>query len=134
MSQRGFRTAKRRYHYLFWPLMGVYTVLVFATSFLVDTNTAPPWLKITSALAVTLPLFGVLYAMRRQTEETDEYTRMRQLQAMRDGGLITAACAFLVGFLQIFEVLDFISVFWFGPLFFISYGLSFCTQNFGKVV
>ncbi|MEZ5998558.1 MAG: hypothetical protein R3B98_07690 [Hyphomonas sp.] len=134
MTQLGFRTANRRYKYLFWPMMAVYVVVVLGTSFLIDTDTAAPWLKAACAVGVTLPLFVVLYAMRRQTEETDEYTRMKQLKSMRDGGLITAGIAFLVGFLQIFHVIGQVDIFWFGTLFFFAYGLSHLTNCFGRVV
>ncbi|MEZ5953741.1 MAG: hypothetical protein R3C13_05470 [Hyphomonas sp.] len=134
MAQLGFRTANRRYKYLFWPMMAVYVAVVLATSFLIDKETAAPWLKAACALGVTLPLFGVLFAMRRQTEETDEYTRMKQLNAMRDGGLITAGITFLVGFLQIFDVIGYVDIFWFGTLFFFAYGLSHLTNCFGRVV
>lgn len=134
MSQRGFRTAKRRYNFIFWPMMAAYVVIVLGASLFVDQETAPLWLKVACASGVTLPLFGVLYAMRRLTSETDEYTRMRQLNAMRDGGLITAGVTFLICFLQIFEAIDDFSVFWLGPLFFLSYGLVYCGQFFGKTV
>ncbi|MCA8902987.1 MAG: hypothetical protein KDA53_17245 [Hyphomonas sp.] len=134
MAQLGFRTATRRYKYLFWPMMAVYVAIVLTTSFLIDKDTAAPWVNAACAVGVTLPLFIVLYAMRRQTEETDEYTRMKQLKAMRDGGLITAGIAFLVGFLQIFNVVDSVDIFWFGALFFFAYGLSNLTNCFGRVV
>ncbi len=134
MSQLGFRTANRRYTYLFWPMMAVYVLLILGASWLVSEETSPAWLKITSAIVVTVPIIGVLYAMRRLTNETDEYTRMKHLKAMRDGGLITVGALFLVGFLQIFGVVQNFEVFWFGPFFFFAYGLSNLTNCFGKVV
>ena len=130
----GFRTANRRYKYLFWPMMAAYVVIIFGAKFLVDEETAPAWLNIVCALAATLPLFGTLYAIRRQSEETDEYTRMRQLRSMRDGGLITAGIAFLVGFLQIFDVIGSVDAFWFGPLFFFAFGLSKLARCYGRTV
>lgn len=134
MSQRGFRTASRRYHYLFWPMMVVYAAVILATTWLLDENTAPLWLKIVCAMLTTAPMLIVLFAMRRLTEETDEYTRMNQLKALRDGGLITAGAIFLVGFLQIFDVIQSFDVFWFGPLFFFAYGLSAMANGIGKTV
>ena len=134
MTQLGFRTANRRYKYLFWPMMAVYVAIIFGAKFLIDEDTAPVWLNAASAIAVTLPLIGALYAIRRQTEETDEYTRMKLLKALRDGGLITAGIAFFVGFLQIFDVVGTIDVFWFGPLFFVAFGLSNLTNCFGRTV
>lgn len=134
MAQLGFRTATRRYNYLFWPMIAVYAAIIMGTTWLVDEDTAPLWLKLGCALAVTAPLFGVLYAMRRLSNETDEYSRMRHLKAMRDGGLITAGALFLVGFLQIFDVIQDFEVFWFGPFYFFAYGLSNLTNCFGRVV
>ena len=134
MAQLGFRTAKRRYNYLFWPLMAVYVLIILGATWLIDEDSAPLWLNVVCAIGVTAPLLGVLYAMRRHTDETDEYTRMRHLKAMRDGGLITAAALLLVGFLQIFEVVQTIEVFWFGPFFFIAYGLSNWAQCLGRTV
>lgn len=133
-EQKGFRTANRRYHYAFWPLMGVYVVGIFVASFYIDEDTAPLWLKITGALAVALPVIGVLWAILRQVRETDEYTRLRQLTALAQGGAITAGIAFIAGFLQIFGALPEFSAFWFGPLFFLAYGLSACVLHVGKTV
>ena len=131
---RGFRTANRRYKILFWPMMAVYVAVILGAKFLVDEDTAPAWLNAACAIAATLPLLGALYAIRRQSEETDEYTRLKQLRAMRDGGIITAGVTFLVGFLQIFEVIGAVDVFWFGPLFFVAFGLSSLTNCFGRTV
>ena len=133
-QSRGFRTAARRYKSLFWPMMAIYVAAILAAKFLIDEDTAPVWLNAVCAIAVTLPVLGTLYAIRRQSDETDEYTRMRQLMALRDGGLITAGAIFLVGFLQIFDVIGAVDVFWFGPLFFMAYGLSKMTDCFGRTV
>ena len=131
---RGFRTATRRYKRLFWPMIAIYVVATIAIALIVDKDTAPLWLNASCALAITLPLFGILYAMRRLTEETDEYTRMRQMKAMRDGGLITAGAMFLVGLLQMFNVVGAIDIFWFGSFFLLAYGLSYSTDCFGRTV
>ncbi len=131
---RGFRTASRRYKILFWPMMAAYVTIILGAKFLIDEDTAPVWLNAACAIAATLPLGIVLYAIRRQTDETDEYTRLRYLKALRDAGLITAAITFLVGFLQIFDVLGSVDVFWFGPLFFFAFGISRLTNCFGTTV
>ncbi|MBU4568558.1 MAG: hypothetical protein KJ833_06290, partial [Alphaproteobacteria bacterium] len=80
------------------------------------------------------PILGALWAILRRVRETDEYTRLRQLTALAQGGAITAGIAFLVGFLQIFNVIGSVDVFWLGTLFFLAYGLSYCLQHFGKTV
>jgi len=131
---RGFRTANRRYKLLFWPMMAIYVAIILGAKFLIDEDTAPAWLNAACAVAATLPIIGTLYAIRRQTDETDEYSRLKQLNALRDGGLITAGITFLVGFLQIFDVIGPVDVFWFGPLFFFAFGIARLTDCFGRTV
>jgi hypothetical protein len=115
-------------------MMGIYVVVILAVKFLIDEDSAPTWLNAACAVAATLPIFGTLYAIRRQTDETDEYTRMRYLKALRDAGLITCAVIFLFGFLQIFDVIGSLDVFWFGPLFFFAFGLARLPECFGRTV
>ena len=131
---RGFRTATRRYKLLFWPMMAAYVAIILGAKFLIDEDTAPAWLNAACAVAATLPILGTLYAIRRQTDETDEYSRLKQLNALRDGGLITAGITFLVGFLQIFDVIGPVDAFWFGPLFFFAFGIAKLTDCFGRTV
>ncbi|KCZ61951.1 hypothetical protein L53_13760 [Hyphomonas sp. L-53-1-40] len=133
-STRGFRAANRRYKYLFWPLMAVYVAVIIGAKLFIDDEVAPAWLNVAGALAATLPVVGTLYAIRRQTDETDEYTRMNQLLALRDGGMVTASIAFLIGFLQIFNVVGAIDVFWFGALFFFAFGLASLKHCIGRTV
>ena len=62
----------------------------------------------------------------RYVQETDEYTRLRQLQALAIGGMITASAAGTIGFLQLYNAIPAGSVptFLLLPLFFLSYGLA----------
>ena len=133
-DQKGFRTANRRYQYTFWPLMAAYVVAVFSASSFIDKNTAPLWLKVAGAMATALPVLGVIWVMLRQVRETDEYTRLKQLMALARGGAITAGAAFVIGFLQIFGAAPEFSAFWFGPMFFVAYGLCSCLTHFGRTV
>lgn len=127
MRKRGFATANRRYLRWFWPLMAVYAVAMLGGSWLVHGNdTEPLWLGVVAALASALPLMGILLVVLRYFEETDEYTQISQLKAFSRGAVVTVSATFVVGFLQIFDVIDQIEVFWLGPLFFFSWGLSYC--------
>ena len=128
---KGFRTANRRYQYLFWPLMALYVVIIFLASHFIDEGTSPLGLKVLAAIATSLPILGALWAILRLVRETDEYSRLRHLTALAQGGAITAGIAFVAGFLQIFGALPQFSAFWFGPLFFVAYGLSSCILHFG---
>lgn len=130
----GFNTANKRYQRIFWPAMAVYVVIILTASYLIDTDTAPTWLKATGAVAATLPVLVTIWAIMRQTHETDEYTRMRQMKALAEAGAGTISILFLVGFLQIFEVIRTVEVFWFGPLFFILFGLVKCRSIFEKTI
>lgn len=130
----GFRTAARRYLKVFWPLMIAYLAALFTGTFLVDKETSPLYMRIGFAVAVALPLFGILWAMLRQTKETDEYTRLRQLEALAEAGAITTGAIFLIGFLEIFNVIQGVPLFLFGPLFFLAFGLAYCRQRLGKTV
>ena len=133
MTQQTFKSAKRRYHRVFWPLMAIYTVIVIAGSFgLNQLDPEPKWLQTTLAVACALPVIATLLIMMRYAHETDEYTRMIQLRGLAWGGIITTSVIFLLGFLQLFHVVDRFEVFWFGPFFFIAYGISTLILNGGK--
>lgn len=125
MTQQTFKSAQRRYHRLFWPLMFVYTVMVLLASFGLDmVDPKPTWLQVVFALACTAPVIATLLVMMRYTEETDEYTRMVQLRSFAWAAVFTVSALFAVGFLQLFGVLGQIEVFWFGPVFFLAYGAT----------
>ncbi len=125
MTQHTFKSARRRYQRVFWSLMAVYVIAVLGGSYYLSTlEVEPMWLKLGISIAVTVPVIAVLFAMLRYFKETDEYSRLVQLQSFATGAVITVSAIFAVGFLQLFEVIGAVEVFWFGPLFFICYGLS----------
>lgn len=125
MTQQTFKSAKRRYLRVFWPLMALYTVIILAGSYgLNQLDPEPKWMQASLAVACSLPVIGSLLVMLRYVSETDEYTRMIHLKGFAWGGVITTSAIFLVGFLQIFHVVEMIEVFWFGPLFFFAYGIA----------
>lgn len=134
MQKQGFQTAKRRYHRSFWPLMGLYVIAILGGSFwfvqaVVQYETAPLWLSVGVALAATLPLIGVLLVILRYFDETDEYTRLKQLKAFAQGAVFTMSAIFLTGFLQLFDVIGSVDVFWFGPVFLASWGFAYCLAH-----
>ena len=134
MASHGFRTASKRYRRLFWPMMAIYVALIFVTEWFVDADSSPLWLRAACALATTAPIILAIWAIFRQARETDEYTRARQIQALAEGGAIVASAAFLIGFLQIFGVVGAVDVFWFGPAYFLAFGLAYCRQRVGGTV
>ena len=133
-DQKGFRTANKRYIAIFIPMMAVYCVaIVFALTF-IDTETAPASVRAAAALGVSLPLVAILWSVLRLVRETDEYTRMRQLQALTEAGCVLTGLIFVVGFLERFGVIGDVPLFLFGPAFFFFYGLAHARQRFGKTV
>ncbi|MEM7767680.1 MAG: hypothetical protein AAF253_09360 [Pseudomonadota bacterium] len=131
MATGNFARAKRRYHQSFWPLMAVYTVTIIGGSvWLGQYAVAPAGFAVAVALGATLPLIGILLVILRYFNETDEYTRLRQLNAFARAAVFTMSAVFLVGFLQLFDVIGRVEVFWFGPMFLASWGLAYC---FGMV-
>lgn len=125
MAQQTFKSAKKRYWRAFVPIMIMYLVATLAGSFYLGTfDVEPTWLQATIALACSLPMVFFLYVQIRYFLETDEYDRLIQLKGFAIGAAITVSAIFLLGFLQMFHVIDRIEVFWFGPAFFVAYGLS----------
>lgn len=125
MTRQTFKSAKRRYLRLLWPLMTIYVIIVLGGSYgLSQFETEPRWLQISLAVASAAPVIATLFALLRYANETDEYSRLVQLKALAWGGALTISVVFLVGFLQIFDVITAFDVFWLGPLFFLAYGLA----------
>lgn len=133
MTQQTFKSAKRRYHRVFWPLMAIYTVIVVAGSYMLNQmDPEPKWLQASLAVACALPVVATLFVMMRYALETDEYTRLIQLKGFAWGAVITVSVIFMIGFLQLFHVIDMFEIFWIGPLFFVAYGLSTLVLSGGK--
>ena len=130
MVQQGFHKAKRRYHRALWPVLGIYFTAVIGGSFMLRRYEEPPFeLSVGVAIACSAPLFLLLLVMLRYFAETDEYTRLRQLIAFARGAALTVSAIFLFGFLQMFHVIENVAVFWFGPLFLVSWGLFYCLSE-----
>ncbi len=126
MQKVTHKEARKRYMRLFWPAMVFYVITVIGGAQLRNQyETTPLWLGISIALAITVPLIAVLILMLRYFDETDEYTRLKQLKAFAYGACLTVGAIFFVGFLQMFDVITHVDVFWFGPGFFLAYGLAY---------
>ena len=133
MTQQTFKSAKRRYHRVFWPLMALYTIIVVSGSYMLNQmEPEPKWLQASLAVACALPVVATLFVMMRYALETDEYTRLIQLKGFAWGAVITVNVIFLIGFLQLFHVIEMFEIFWIGPLFFVAYGLSTLVLSGGK--
>ena len=126
MEKVTHKQARQRYLRLFRPVMLIYVVAILGGSYWLSTfEVEPKWLTVSVALASSIPLLLVLLLMLRYFSEADEYTRLKQLTAFSYGAAITIGAVFVAGFLQMFEVIGTVQVFWFGPAFFLAYGLSY---------
>ncbi len=135
MTQLGFNAAKKRYNRLLWPAMAIYVAIILGGSWYVDEGTTPQWIAALIAIASALPVAATIWGIVRWMEETDEYTRMRHMKAFVRGSAVVMSAVFIVGFLQLFEVVENFEIFWFGPAFFLAYGLFACVpMMFGKTV
>lgn len=133
-QQIGFNAAQKRYRRIFWPAMIAYVAIVLGGAWLVDDD-SPVWLAGGVAIATALPVCLALWAIVRWMSETDEYTRIKHLKGFARGAAITISGVFIIGFLQLFDVIDNFEVFWIGPAFFLAYGLATCLpMMFGKTV
>ena len=136
MKRQGYQAAERRYRRIANPLIAMYVVLCIGGTVLwaffdVDVKLASAGL----AIAICVPIIALLAAKLRQFEETDEYTRLRRLRAFAQAAVVTVSAVFVVGSLQMFDVLGYVPVFLFGPLFFLAYSLASCIQRWpGKTV
>lgn len=136
MKRQGFQTAERRYKAVAYPLIAIYVLLCIGGTVLwafvdVDVSLASAGL----AVAICVSVIALLAAKLRQFEETDEYTRLRRLRAFAQAAVVTVSAVFVVGFLELFEVIGHVPVFLFGPLFFLAYSLPSCLPRWpGKTV
>lgn len=125
MVQQTYKSASKRYWRAFVPLMIIYLAVTLAGSFYLNTfEIEPTWLQATVAIACTLPMILFLGIQIRYFLETDEYNRLIQLKGFAIGAAVTVSGIFLLGFLQMFHVIGYVEVFWFGPFFFVAYGIS----------
>lgn len=133
-SPKGFRKANKRYVAIFIPMMAVYCAAIGAAISFIDLETASLSVRAGAAIGVALPLIAIIWAVLRLVRETDEYTRLRQLQALAEAGCVLAGLIFVIGFLERFNVIGDVPLFLFGPAFFFLYGLAHARQRFGKTV
>lgn len=125
MTQHTFKSATRRYWRAFVPVMALYLIVILAGSYYLKTlEVEPLWLKTSIALGSAIPMILFLFVQLRYFEETDEYNRALQFKGFAYGAAVTVSAIFVAGFLQMFDVIANVEVFWFGPFFFIAYGIS----------
>lgn len=125
MTKSTYKTARRRYRRANIVLMVLYVIAISGGTFYLKTlEVEPLWLQISIAFATAGPLVLYLMSMLRYFSETDEYNRALHLKAFSYGAVFTVSMVFIIGALQMFDVIESFEIFWLGILFFFSYGLS----------
>lgn len=119
--------AGRRYIRRFTPTIIAYVVAVFGATYAVNHFHPQGTVLIALAILPALPIIGVIAVIALYVvEETDEYLRQRVVASMLFGtGLVLAASAVL-GFLQIYGVIDKVDVFWGFPAWCVAWGAAQC--------
>jgi len=125
MNKQTYKTARQRYKRANIVLMATYVVAILGGSYYLKTlEVEPLWLQIAVAIATAGPLVLYLVSMLRYFNETDEYNRALHLKAFAYGAVFTISTVFVVGALQMFDVIVTFEIFWLGVLFFFAYGIS----------
>ena len=126
MTQQTYKSARRRYVRVFWPLMAAYMAVVLGgTAYLGFSGNESLWLKTGLGIGMGLPMVAVLFVMVRFFEEADEYTRLLHLRSFAYATVVTIGAIAMFGALQMFDAMGGVEVFWFVPGFFLSYGLIY---------
>lgn len=117
--------AMRRYQALFWPLMVVYVVVLYAVINRFQTSPPTGAMRYVAAVAPALPLLGVIYAVGRYiVEEADEFARLKVVLAVLGGLGFTLAVTTVWGFLEAFAGVEHLTSYWVFPIFCVGMGLS----------
>jgi len=116
--------AGRRYLKRFFPLMAAYVAAIFGVTWLFAAH--PPEGPLRYALAVlpALPVIGVIWAVGAYLhEETDEYVRMRLAvtSLYATGATLAAACVW--GFLEQFETVPHVPLYYAFVFYWAAFGL-----------
>ena len=121
MAEQTYKTARRRFKRAYFIMMAIYVVAILGGTYVLKSlEVEPLWLQLTIALSVALPLCLSLGIMLRHFSETDEYTRLMHLQSFAYGSVLTVSLVFIIGALQMFEIIETFEIFWIGVFFFFA--------------
>lgn len=93
--------AMKRYQRRFWPAMIAYAVLLFTVVRIFETHPPAGALKYALAVAPAIPVVGVIVLLGLYlVEETDEFRRVKVIQAMLCGLGLVLTVTTVWGFLE----------------------------------
>lgn len=129
MAQVTYREANRRYNRAYWPVIGLYAVTCIGGALLIKHGSPPEWAVAAIAILTAAPIVVLFWLLRRLLNETDEYTRKLQTEALLTGGGVTLSLVTLWSFLELYGVVPqfryFPATMFVTPAFLMIYGLSF---------
>lgn len=119
--------AQRKYLVRFIPLMLAYVATIFAVSFWFRGHAEPGPLGYVLSVLPALPVVGVIWAMGRYLiEEQDEYLRHQQVRGILWATGFTLVVCTVWGFLQTYDMVPAIPLFWVFVLFCGGLGVAKC--------
>jgi len=122
--------AERRYLVRFIPLMVAYVAIIFAVSFWFRGRTDPGPLAYALSVLPAIPVVGVIWAMGRYlVEEQDEYLRQKQVRAILWATGVTVSVCTVWGFLQAYDLVPNVPLYWVFVLFCGGLGLGKCVTR-----
>ena len=117
--------ASKRYIARFIPLMVLYVVALFGVTWLFNTSPPEGLLRYLAAALPALPAVGVIWAVGMYLhEEEDEYIRMRLATVSLYATGLTLAAATVWGFLEQFETVPHIPLYYAFVFYWASFGLT----------
>lgn len=118
------RPAGRRYVARLIPLMILYVVALFGVTWLFNTDPPEGALRYLFAVLPALPIVGVVWAVGMYLhEEDDEYLRMKLATVSLWATGLTLAAASVWGFLEQFETVPHIPLYYAFVFYWFSFGL-----------
>ncbi len=125
------RAIKRRYLREFFPAMGAYVLVVFASTWLLRHSGAdiPLPARVAIALLPVLPLAWAMRAIVRLIRDSDELERQIELEAVAIAALLTGMGFFSAGLLASAKIIaldgDAVAI-WVWPVLCLCYGVAKC--------
>ncbi len=124
-AQSKFTPEARRYVRRIWIAAAIYVSPLALKIVLPATVSAHAWAKIPLLVLPMLGMLGFFYAMQRLVVElSDEYQRQIMVEVYQLATWLVLACATVIGFLQIDELVGSISLIVVPLLWFASFGIA----------
>jgi len=134
MSNQTYKSAIRRYRRSFIPVIIFYVIACFAAPVVMGAVGADN-LPVATFLAVLTgaPIGVIMWLMIRLSRETDEYSRLKMLEAFAEGAGVIVTVSVIVGFLEMYGAIDPVWTFWVGPGFLMAYAFAAFRRGLAKV-